>query len=142
MNLTKEMAKKIGVLYLIDPEELDGIQEYAEWLESIIHGQCSILEEDDGGELILTEIRQLVARVNGLKIEIYSNEHPPPHFHVKSPNIDASFSIDDCSKLNGNIERGDLKKIEYWHKRAKDLLIKHWNESRPTNCVVGEYVGT
>jgi len=96
------------------------------------------LEEDDG-ELNLIEIRKLVGRVDGLKIEIFSNEHPPPHFHVKSPNIDASFSIEDCRKLNGNIERGDLKKIEYWHKHSKVLLIKHWNESRPTNCVVGEY---
>lgn len=141
MNLTKEMAKKLGALHLIEPEELDGIQEHAEWLESIIHGPCSIWEEDDG-ELILTQIRQLVERVHGLKIEIYLNEHPPPHFHVKSPNIEASFSIHDCSKLNGSIDRGDLKKIKYWHKHSKELLIRQWNESRPTNCVVGEYVGT
>ena len=33
----------------------------------------------DGRELRLLE-EELVARLDGLKIEIFSNEHPPPHF--------------------------------------------------------------
>jgi len=109
MKLTKELARKHGLFHLIEPEELDGLDEYTEWLEAILHGPCSIWEEDDG-ELVLIEIRQLVDRINGLKIEIYSNEHPPPHFHVKSPNVNASFSIESCEKLEGSINSQDLKK--------------------------------
>ena len=77
--------------------------------------------------------------MNGLKIEIYPNEHPPPHFHVKSPNINASFSIESCTKLRGNINPKDLSKVKYWYKHSKSLLIDIWNSTRPTNCVVGEY---
>ena len=141
MKITKELARKINHFYLIDPEELDGLDEYTEWLEAIFHGPCSIWEEDDG-ELVLIEIRQLVARVNGLKIVINSNEHPPPHFHVTSPNVNASFSIEGCEKLEGSIRSQDLRKIKYWHQHAKPLLIDVWNSSRPTNCTVGDYDGT
>lgn len=141
MKLSKELARKINHFYLIAPEELDGVDEYAEWLEAILHGPCSIREDEDG-ELVLIEIRQLVARVNGLKIEIYSNEHPPPHFHVKSPNVNASFSIESCEKLEGSINSQDLKKIQFWHQHAKPLLIDVWNSTRPTYCSVGGYDGT
>jgi hypothetical protein len=141
MKLTKELARKIGFFFLIKPDELDGVEEYAEWLEAILHGPCTIWEKDDG-ELVLVEIRRLVERVNGLRIEIYSNEHPPPHFHVKSPNVTAIFSIESCEKLEGEINSQDYKKVKYWHQSAKALLVETWNSTRPTNCTVGVYSGT
>ena len=97
---------------------------------------------EENGESFLIEIKQLVARVYGLKIEVYSNEHPPPHFHVKSPNINASFDIESCSLLQGDLDSRDRKKIQFWHKHAKSLLIEAWNSTRPTNCTVGAYEGT
>lgn len=30
------------------------------------------------------EIKQQMGRINGLKIEMYHNDHNPPHFHVKT----------------------------------------------------------
>lgn len=140
MTPSKQQLREYGAFHLVNPDQLDGIDEWGEWLEALLHKPCSIWEEESG-ELILLEIRQLVDRVNGLRIEIYPNEHPPPHFHVKSPNVDASFSIDDCSKIGGTISGMDYRKIKYWHQKAKPLLIARWNSSRPTNCVVGEYVG-
>jgi Domain of unknown function (DUF4160) len=43
----------------------------------------------------------IVARVNGLNVKIWADEHPPPHFHVSYQGQDASFSILDCSRLQG-----------------------------------------
>ena len=37
--------------------------------------------QGDTGLRLLTE--DTVARINGLKIEVFSNEHPPPHFRVE-----------------------------------------------------------
>lgn len=141
MKLPKEQARKCGRFRYADPGDLEDLNEYAEWLEAILHEPCSVWEEEDG-TLILLEIRQLVARVNGLRIEIYSNEHPPPHFHVKSPNVDASFTIQDCKILNGEVSSGDLKKVQYWHNASKPFLINVWNSTRPSDCVVGAYCGT
>ena len=33
----------------------------------------------------------------------------------------------------------DIKKVKYWHKYAKPMLIESWNSTRPYNCVVGAY---
>jgi hypothetical protein len=138
--MDKEELKTRNHLFSINPEELGSFEEWAEYLESILHDRCSIMEID--GELVLLEIKALIARVNGLKIEIFSKEHAPPHFHVKSANVDASFKIEDCSLLQGEISGMDYSKIRYWHKHSKQILIEAWNSSRPTNCMVGLYKST
>lgn len=30
------------------------------------------------------------------------------------------------------------KTVKFWHAPAKEILIDAWNNTRPTNCVVGE----
>ena len=143
MNLSKEQLKRSPSFHTINPSDLEGLQEHVEWLEALLHNPCKI-EEENGG-LFLLEVRHLVTRVNGLKIEIFSNEHPPPHFHVSSPNLNASFSIEDCSLLSPLKKppsAADLNKIKYWHKYAKPLLIETWNSTRPISCTVGEYSGS
>lgn len=139
-DMTLEESRKTPFFHLIDPYKLQTFDDFTAWLEAILHNPCNVYEQD--GEEFLIEIRQLVARVNGLKIEVYSNEHPPPHFHVKSPNVNASFSIESCELLEGNAENKDIKKIKFWHKQAKPILISAWNSTRPTNCTVGKYVCT
>ncbi len=137
-GLTFEQLKRSPFFHNADPSDLNTIEDWTAWLEAILHNPCSIW--NDNGEDILIEIRHLIARVNGLKIEIYPNEHPPPHFHVVSANLNVSFAIEDCRILAGEINSQDLKKISYWHKHAKHKLISCWNTSRPTDCVVGRYV--
>lgn len=111
----------------------DSLEELTKGLEHLLNGGYAIWED---GELY--SIRQLVAKVNGLKIEIYSNEHPPPHFHIKGGNINAAFSIIDCEQLEGKVSRREKELIKWWHKQGKDRLIDIWNSTRPTNCPVGE----
>jgi hypothetical protein len=88
------------------------------------------------GQRYLTE--ELVERLNGLKIEIFSKEHPPPHFRVLYAGETANFSISDCSKLNGGLKKWE-KNIKEWHSNNKQTLIEVWNKTRPSNCPVGEY---
>lgn len=82
----------------------------------------------------LTEER--VDKIGGLSIEIYSNEHPPPHFCVKYNGDSANFTIDSCKKINGDLNKFD-KNIRKWHSENKQRLIDFWNSKRPTNCQVG-----
>lgn len=135
--LPLEVAAQSGRLHLVNPRELQTVEHWAMWLEALLHNPCSIHEHD--GDTILIETKQLVERLDGLCIEIYSGEHPPPHFHVKSPEVDASFAIDDCRVLNGKARSSAIKKIKYWHRSSKDMLIEVWNSTRPTSCTVGEY---
>lgn len=137
MRPNKEQLKTYGLFFSVDPAEIENFEEWAEYLESILHDQCAVMEID--GELVLLEIKALVEKVDGLKIEIYPNEHTPPHFHVRSANVSVSFKIEDCSILEGNISSADYNKIRYWHKHSKQKLIDKWNTLRPTNCIVGQY---
>ena len=87
--------------------------------------------------------KALVENIDGLKIEIFANEHPPPHFRVKYQGMTANFRISD-----GGVENGDRallrkygKNIKSWWNKNKPHLIKIWNERRPADCPVGEYRG-
>jgi hypothetical protein len=85
----------------------------------------------------LYRIKQLVARVNGLQIHVYAKEHAPPHFHVKSADVDATFTITDCTFLGGNIDGREQNLVRWWYTRSRPLLIAAWNKTRPADCPVG-----
>lgn len=76
--------------------------------------------------------KERVGTVRNMQIIIYSNDHNPPHFHVKSKNgdIDAKFKIKDCSYLSGQIGGKEIKKIEqfYQDQKVQILMNKIWNK--------------
>ncbi len=86
--------------------------------------------------------KALVSHIGGLKVEIFANDHPPPHFRVKYQGSTANFRISDGACINGSGEvmryQGNINR---WWKINKPELIKVWNETRPFDCPVGEYRG-
>lgn len=137
MSRPKEILRCTAVFFLVDPAQLQGLTEAVEWLESLLNGPCEVVAHD--GQDVIVEQRQLIDRLGGLKIEIYPNEHPPPHFHVVAPKVYASFAIEDCNLLQGQVSGQDHRKIRLWHATFKPLLIDRWNDTRPTDCKVGTY---
>lgn len=93
---------------------------------------------NDAGARYLTE--EVFDRLNGLKIEVFSNEHPPPHFRVCFQGECNNYTIEDCTPINGNGLSTYLRNIKKWHKKNKKELIIFWNKKRPTDCPVGNYV--
>ncbi len=87
------------------------------------------------GSLYFT--KQLVDRINGLKIEVYAREHPPPHFHVAGGGVDATFSLVDCAHIEGRISGREEALVRWWYERSRNVLVSAWNQSRPTDCPVG-----
>lgn len=76
---------------------------------------------------------------NKIKIEIRHNEHPPPHFHIIIDNEDFSMEILTGKYLHHEIKNGKHKRaVAKWYNNNRKLLIKAWNESRPTYCQVGK----
>jgi hypothetical protein len=138
--MRKDQLKGTKWFFEVDPAELDTLEEWTEYLDSMLHGPCTVWEEN--GELILLEIKARVDKVYGMSIEVYPKEHAPPHFHVRTATVNASFRIDDCLLLDGRIAKDDYAKIRYWHHLSKPILIERWNSLRPTNCVVGPYRGS
>ena len=92
---------------------------------------------NDVGQRSLNE--EQVGSLNGLKIEIFSREHPPPHFRVSYAGETANFAIKDCTQLNGGLRKW-RRNIRKWHAEYKKDLIEAWNRTRPSDCPVGKYV--
>ena len=113
------------------------MEDFEENLIQFLSDSSSVQYEADGTPYIAHE-RQLVERINSIKIEIYPNEHAPPHFHVRIDDVNASFAIEDCSYLGGELPSRHLKKIRMWYPHAKERLIKIWNETRPGDCQIGK----
>ena len=105
--------------------------------KSFASGQ--IIEFTERGEY--AEVKKVeVDRLNGVKIEIFSNEHPPPHFRVNYQGSTANYCIKDCTRINGSGEVLRFEKnIFKWWKCNKQELIKTWNGRRPSDCPVGIY---
>lgn len=112
--------------------EAESLQDAAKVLHNLLAGGYSVWT--DGR---LYSIRQLVAQVNGLQIHVYADEHAPPHFHVKSSDIDAAFTIHDCTFMRGNLNGREQRLVHWWYERSRHQLIAAWNSSRPSDCTVG-----
>ena len=123
------------------PDDFESLSDLAEHLHSLLSSQTIVRDDLDPDGPVLLEIKQLVERISGLKIEIYSNEHPPPHFHVITPNSRAAFRLDNCEIIEGSLPKKEKRKVEYWFHTmdAKKALIRIWNSTRPTGCSVGEF---
>jgi len=76
--------------------------------------------------------KERVESINDLNIIIYSNDHNPPHFHVKSKDlkISAKFTIEDCKLMSGDIGSKYLKRIKtfYDSHKGKIVLQTIWNK--------------
>ena len=95
--------------------------------------------DDEGTVADLPVNEHEVARIDGLKVEVFSNEHGEPHFRVIMGDESNSFSVEDCTPQHDGMERY-FRNIKKWYKKKgnKEQLIKKWNETRPTGCQVGE----
>ena len=116
-----------------------------EWKVTIPENLTRTLEEcieqgaiiDKNGKRHLKEHR--FGQLDKLKIEVFSDEHPPPHFRVYYQGKHNDFTISDCTPLNGNNLKKYFRNIKKWHKENKSEIINFWNEKRPSNCPVGKY---
>ena len=68
--------------------------------------------------------------IDGIKINIYSNEHPPPHFHVIYGGDEAMIGITSLEILKGSLPNKQFKKITKWafvHQKALALIFEQLN---------------
>jgi len=79
-----------------------------------------------------SRIKERVETIRNMQIIIYSNDHNPPHFHVKSKDnsINAKFLLKDCTKISGEISPKDIKRIQAFHGDIKTQKVMEmiWNK--------------
>lgn len=72
----------------------------------------------------------LIDRVNQYRFIIYSNDHSPAHFHIKSRDgvVKAKYAIESFQCISGGNKRLD-KFVFDWYSNPenKEKLLSEWN---------------
>lgn len=64
----------------------------------------------------------------GFVIQMYFNDHNPPHVHVASPDETALVKIADGGLLAGSIKAAVLARARDWIAEHRDELLVKWQE--------------
>jgi len=67
-----------------------------------------------------------VAIVDGVKIQFYFDEHPPPHFHAVFAEFAAQIQIDPPQVLRGSLPQAKLAAVLDWTRKNRDALTSAW----------------
>jgi hypothetical protein len=79
----------------------------------------------------------VVATVDGVRIEVYFDDHPPPHFHARYAGEIAAIAIKSGQVVAGRLLPPILRKIRAWARPRQDALLTAWYK-----CRLGEYPET
>ena len=73
-----------------------------------------------------------IGRIGSLDVMVFRNDHAPPHIHVFGPEFSAKFAIANLELLSskGQIRRRDIKAVEEWGQKHKDMLYRNWELAR------------
>ena len=123
----------------------EAIRGVNEWVVAVDGELVAELQRDIELGPILSDGRrlfeeQVVGSLGGLRIEILSREHPPPHFRVSYQGQSNNSDICTGSPLPGQALERWFGNIRKWHAKNRGKLIEAWNSSRPSDCPVGEAV--
>lgn len=68
-----------------------------------------------------------ISRYLGIIIQIYYDDHNPPHFHARYGNKKASFEINTLNLLEGELPIRVRNLVTEWADLHKNELIEDWN---------------
>jgi hypothetical protein len=67
-----------------------------------------------------------VAIIDGMKVQFFPNEHPPPHFHVVYAEYRALIRIDTMELWKGRLPRSKLRSVIEWANPRQAILLATW----------------
>jgi hypothetical protein len=71
-----------------------------------------------------------ISRFFGIIITMYSNDHPPPHFHARYGSQKALIAIDPPGLLVGQLSPKALALVTEWAVLHRDELLADWQLAR------------
>jgi hypothetical protein len=69
----------------------------------------------------------LIARIEGAKLLMYANDHPPPHFHVLYAEHRAVIDIRTLRLSRGELPKSKLRAIVTWGRTRQRALLGAWD---------------
>jgi hypothetical protein len=72
-----------------------------------------------------------IKKIDSIKIDLYSREHAPPHFHATYADFEILIVIKDLTIYAGKMPHPQLKKIMEWAKINQEMLIENFKRLNP-----------
>ena len=70
-----------------------------------------------------------VAIVEGVKVQFFFDDHPPPHFHAQIGGAVAQIEIETLSVLRGSLPAAKQRILFSWAQDRRDGLFRAWYET-------------
>ena len=70
----------------------------------------------------------LIAIIDGIRIEVYFDDHPPPHFHARSAEHRFQMRISDQAVIAGSAPVPVIRKVRAWAFRHRRELLDAWKK--------------
>ncbi len=71
-----------------------------------------------------------ICRFFGIIIQMYGNDHIPPHFHVIYNEFHAIIEIETGEVLQGSLPSKQLKFVQVWANIHNNELVENFNNLR------------
>jgi hypothetical protein len=68
-----------------------------------------------------------VAIVEGVRIRLYADEHPLPHFHAAYAEFSAQIEISSLRVMNGGLPPAKLSAVLSWAMVRQNVLKRTWD---------------
>jgi len=69
--------------------------------------------------------------IDSIKIDIYSREHPPPHFHAIYAEYEELIEIRTLSTYVGSLPKVQRNKVIEWAKTKQEYLMQNFKRLNP-----------
>jgi hypothetical protein len=77
-----------------------------------------------------------ISRFHGIVIEIYFNDHVPPHFHARAAGRMARVRIDNLEVLTNELPRKQLALVRTWAALHQVELEENWRRARNDETLI------
>ena len=67
-----------------------------------------------------------ISRFYGIIIQLFYDDHNPPHFHVTYGNYKAVFRIDTLEMIEGKLPKKQALMVVQWAYLYRKELIENW----------------
>ena len=68
----------------------------------------------------------IIAIVDGVKIQMFYDDHAPPHFHAVLGGKEAWIVIRTLEVLYGSLPPAKLRRVRVWARRHQSELALNW----------------
>ncbi|MCW2979323.1 MAG: hypothetical protein JWO14_1050 [Solirubrobacterales bacterium] len=77
-----------------------------------------------------------ISRFHGIVIEMYFNDHVPPHFHARAAGRMARVRIDNLEVLTNELPQKQLALVRTWAALHQVELEENWRRARNDETLI------